>query len=89
MEMKFICMKLAIKKVTNGLSMKLNQYNNMETKLRKRDIERYLRSGLGVPVGIRMDEYKPGLGERLSFFLVRGREIKEEDYKPDYESLKI
>jgi len=48
---------------------------------KKQRIKEYLISGFGVPEGIRIPDYKPSIAERLMFKIIKGRELKESDYK--------
>jgi hypothetical protein len=48
---------------------------------KKKRIKEYLISGFGVPLGIRIPDYKPSIAERIMFKLIKGRELKDSDYK--------
>jgi hypothetical protein len=49
--------------------------------MKKKQIYNFLISGFGVPEGIRIPDYKPSLAERIMFRIIKGREIKDSDYK--------
>jgi hypothetical protein len=49
--------------------------------MRRKQIYQYLISGFGVPLGLRIPDYKPSLAERIMFKLIKGRELLETDYK--------
>ena len=49
--------------------------------MKRKLIYQYLISGFGVPEGLRIPDYKPSIAERLMFKIIKGRELKESDYK--------
>jgi hypothetical protein len=36
---------------------------------------------MGVHRDVRMNDYKPSIAERIMFKLIKGRELKDSDYK--------
>jgi hypothetical protein len=49
--------------------------------MKKKQIYNFLISGFGVPLGLRIPDYKPSIAERIMFRLIKGRELLESDYK--------
>jgi hypothetical protein len=49
--------------------------------MKRKQIYQYLISGFGVPLGLRIPDYKPSLAERIMFKIIKGRELKDSDYK--------
>jgi hypothetical protein len=49
--------------------------------MKKKQIYNFLISGFGVPLGLRIPDYKPSIAERIMFRLIKGRELKDSDYK--------
>jgi hypothetical protein len=49
--------------------------------MKKKQIYNFLISGFGVPLGLRIPNYKPSIAERIMFRLINGRELKDSDYR--------